>query len=138
MATITRGLDGEAYDRQYTDKELIQRILDYFRPHWRKIIVISFSLLLLALTNAAFPLLVARGVNVMATQDTDAFILLLTGAAFVLGFAVWIFNWIRRQLTVEVVSDVVLAMRGDAHVVLGQRTWSDSAHVSSKDIEELG
>ena len=32
MAAIMRGLEAEAYDRQYSDKELVQRILHYFRP----------------------------------------------------------------------------------------------------------
>ena len=141
-----RGLDGEAYDRQYSDKELIRRILEYFRPHRRKIITITITLLLLALTTAAFPLLVARGVDVMATQNTDAFILLLAGTAFVLGFAVWIFNWIRRQLTVEVVSDVILAMRGDAFSAAVQQDLSfydefSSGRVVSRitsDTQEFG
>ena len=32
------GLNQEAYDRQYSDKELLQRIFVYFRPHTRKVI----------------------------------------------------------------------------------------------------
>ncbi|MFO7683711.1 MAG: ABC transporter ATP-binding protein, partial [Chloroflexota bacterium] len=118
------GLNAEAYDRQYSDKQLVRRILDYFRPHRRKIIVIIIAVLLLAVVSAAFPILVARGVSIMASQETDFFIWLLAGAAFVLGFAVWIFNWIRRQLTVEVVSDVVMAMRGDAFTAAARQDLS--------------
>lgn len=146
MATIMRGLDTEAYDRQYTDKELVKRILQYFHPYRRKIIIISIAILLLALSGAAFPILVARGVDVMATQDDDAFIILLAGAAFVLGFAVWIFNWIRRQLTVEVIADVILAMRGDAFTAAAQQDLSfydefSSGRVVSRitsDTQEFG
>ena len=32
MASIMRGLDAEAYDRQYSDKELLRRIFQYFQP----------------------------------------------------------------------------------------------------------
>ncbi|MBE2222850.1 MAG: ABC transporter ATP-binding protein [Anaerolineae bacterium] len=146
MATIMRGLDAEAYDRQYDDKELVNRILDYFKPHRRKLIITIIAILLLALSSAAFPILVARGVDVMATQDDDAFILLLAGAAFVLGFAVWIFNWIRRQLTVEIIADVVLAMRADAFTAAAQQDLSfydefSSGRVVSRitsDTQEFG
>ncbi len=124
MANILHGLDSEAYDREYSDKELFYRILQYFQPHRRKIIVITIAILLLALASAAFPLLVARGVDVMATQNDDAFIVLLAGASFVLGFAVWIFNWIRRQLSTEVIADVVLAMRADAFTAAAQQDLS--------------
>ncbi|PIE81062.1 MAG: ABC transporter [Chloroflexi bacterium] len=146
MATIMRGLDAEAYDRQYSDKDLVRRILHYFKPHWQKIIVIAIAIFLLALSSAAFPLLVARGVESMAAQDSDAFILLLAGAAFVLGFAVWIFNWIRRQLTVAVIADVILTMRGDAFSAAARQDLSfydefSSSRVVSRitsDTQEFG
>ncbi len=146
MATLMSGLNAEAYDRQYSDKQLVRRILDYFRPHRRKIIVIIIAVLLLAVVSAAFPILVARGVSIMASQETDFFIWLLAGAAFVLGFAVWIFNWIRRQLTVEVVSDVVMTMRGDAFTAAARQDLSfydefSSGRVVSRitsDTQEFG
>ena len=33
MGFIMDGLDAEAYDREYTDRQLLQRIIRYFRPH---------------------------------------------------------------------------------------------------------
>jgi ATP-binding cassette, subfamily B, bacterial len=108
------GLGGEAYDRQYSDKELVRRIVAYFGPHRRKAIIVVLTVFLMAIASAAFPLIVARGVGLMAQQGDQMFILLLGGLAFFLGFAVWGLNWVRRQLTVEVIADVVLAMRRDA------------------------
>jgi ATP-binding cassette, subfamily B, bacterial len=108
------GLGGEAYDRQYSDKELVRRIVTYFGPHRRKAIIVVMTVFLMAIASAAFPLIVARGVGLMAQQGDQMFILLLGGLAFFLGFAVWGLNWVRRQLTVEVIADVVLAMRRDA------------------------
>lgn len=108
------GLGGEAYDRQYSDKELVRRIVAYFGPHRRKTIIVVVAVFLMAFASAAFPLIVARGVDLMAQQGDEMFILILGGLAFFLGFAVWGLNWVRRQLTVEVISDVVLAMRRDA------------------------
>ena len=114
MAAVMSGLGGEAYDRQYSDKELVRRIVAYFGPHRRKVVVVITAVFLMAFASAAFPLIVARGVDLMAQQGDEMFILILSGLAFFLGFAVWGLNWVRRQLTVEVISDVVLAMRRDA------------------------
>ena len=33
MGFILDGLDTEAYDRNYSDRELLRRILGYFRPY---------------------------------------------------------------------------------------------------------
>ncbi len=33
MGFIMDGLDAEAYDRKYTDRDLVRRIARYFRPH---------------------------------------------------------------------------------------------------------
>ena len=35
------GLDTEAYDRDYSDRELIQRILGYFVPHRRNVLIVA-------------------------------------------------------------------------------------------------
>jgi hypothetical protein len=51
MAAVTRGLDAEAYDRQYQDKELLRRILRYFRPHRRKVIIVTICIFLMALSR---------------------------------------------------------------------------------------
>ena len=146
MAAVMRGLEGEAYDRQYSDKELVARILIYFRPHKRKVMVVVTAVFLMSFASAAFPLIVARGVDIMATQGDAAFIALLSGLAFFLGFAVWGLNWVRRQLTVEVISDVVLAMRDDAFTAAAQQDLSfydeySSGRVVSRitsDTQEFG
>ncbi len=33
MGFIMDGLDAEAYDREYNDRQLLNRIISYFRPH---------------------------------------------------------------------------------------------------------
>jgi ATP-binding cassette, subfamily B, bacterial len=146
MATVMRGLEGEAYDRQYTDKELVQRILSYFRPHKGKTAVIILTVFLMAGASAAFPLLVARGVDLMAGQSDETFIVVLSGIAFILGVGVWGLNWVRRQLTVEVIADVVQTMRENAFTAAAQQDLSfydefSSGRVVSRitsDTQEFG
>ena len=114
MAAILRGLEAEAYDRQYNDKELVKRILNYFNPHLRKLIIIPLCVFLIAVANSALPLIVSRGVGIMADNGSDALIPFLIGIIFLTGTGVWAFNWIRRQLTAEMIADMILAMRSDA------------------------
>jgi len=49
------GLDAEKYDRQYTDRELVGRIADNFKPQRKRIIVISLLVMLMAFLTAAVP-----------------------------------------------------------------------------------
>lgn len=114
MAAVMRGLEAEAYDRQYSDKELLRRILNYFQPHRRKVIIVTICVFLMALAGAALPLIVSNTVGVMTTDSDDRLIPLLIGIVFFTGIGNWGLNWMRRQLTSEVIADVILAMRQDA------------------------
>lgn len=114
MAAIMSGLDAEAYDRQYTDSQLVGRVVDYFRVQRRKVLTVSLALIVLAVLGAAPPVIVARGVAVIDEQGQLNWIPWLIGLIFVIGIANWGLNWVRRLLTTQVIQDVVLAMRSDA------------------------
>jgi ATP-binding cassette, subfamily B, bacterial len=114
MATIMRGLDAEAYDRQYSDRVITRRILRYFRPHLRKILIISASVFLMAVASAALPLVISSGVGVMADSQEDTLIPILIVLIFITGVGIWGLNWVRRLLTAEVIADVIMVMRTDA------------------------
>ena len=98
MAAIMRGLEAEAYDRQYNDKELLQRILRYFRPYKRKVIIIAICVFLMALAGAALPLIVSNSVGVMADGGNDQLIPLLIGIVFLTGIGNWFLNWLVASL----------------------------------------
>ena len=108
------GLDAEASDRQYTDRELVGRVVGYFRAQRRKVSIISLALIVLAVFGAVPPLIVARGVAVVNESGNVAWIPWLIVVIFVVGIANWGLNWVRRLLTTQVIQDIVLAMRTDA------------------------
>ncbi len=124
MAAVMRGLEAEAYDRQYNDKELMGRIRHYFRPHKRKIWIIVISVFILSGANAAVPIIISNGVNVMADGADDRFIPLLIGIVFAIGVGVWLLNWVRRQLSTEVIADVILAIRSDSFAASARKDLS--------------
>jgi ATP-binding cassette, subfamily B, bacterial len=107
-------LDTEAYDRQYKDSDLAKRMVHYFMQHRRKLVISIFMLVILALTGAIMPVVVSRGVDLLASGYSTALILILFGAVLLSGMMTWFANWLRRRLTSEAVGDVVLELRKDA------------------------
>ncbi|RME80535.1 MAG: ABC transporter ATP-binding protein [Caldilineae bacterium] len=107
-------LDVEAYDRQYSDRELIAGMWRYFRPHLRRILLIVILLGLIAGSSASVPILVSRGVDLIRKSPNATTVTLLTAGVFLAGVLVWAGNWWRRRLTVRVLGDVVLSLRSDA------------------------
>ncbi len=108
------GLDAEAYDRSYRDRDLIRRMASYFRPYGRQLALIVLTILIVSASGAAMPILVARGVDLMTRAGSPALMFALAAALFLLGTVVWGVNWIRRRLTSRAVADVMLTLRRDA------------------------
>ena len=116
MGIMRAGLTNEAYDRQYTNRELFGRIAAYFRPSGRRMTVLMVLVAIISLVGAVQPVLVAWGVNVIDSNaaNRDQLAALLVIGVIVIGVVNWLLNWARRILTVRVLGDVVLAMRTDA------------------------
>jgi ATP-binding cassette subfamily B protein len=105
------GLNEEKYDRQYTDRELVRRILSYFKPQTRRIAWIVLLVVVLAVIGAALPVVVGRMVDLLEGQTSLQAITLVSGAVLVIGIGLWGLNWARRSLVVRAVGDVVLELR---------------------------
>ncbi|MGH2522577.1 MAG: ABC transporter ATP-binding protein, partial [Anaerolineales bacterium] len=107
-------LDPEAYDRQYTDADLMRRIAQYFGQHRRSLVIIAVTLTMTALLDVAFPLVLAQGVNALAQRPSPNLILILVGVVLLTGVLSWGVNYVRRRLTSRAVGDVIFALRRDA------------------------
>jgi ATP-binding cassette subfamily B protein len=112
--SIFYGLDAEAYDRVYSDRELIQRIIDYFVPHRRRVSVVALLITSIAVAGAAQPFVVARGLDLLVVSPTLGLLLGVAAIALAIGVLNWGGNWVRRRLTARVIGDVMLALRRDA------------------------
>jgi ATP-binding cassette subfamily B protein len=108
------GLATEAYDRQYSDKELVRRIIQYFKPHTRRLSIVGIFLALIAVSGAAVPILVSRTVDSLNEQMDVHQIWLLSGAVLFSGIFVWGSNWIRRRLLARTTQDVIRDIRVEA------------------------
>lgn len=147
MAAVMRGLDPEAYDRQYKDSELVRRILGYFKKHRRKILIATFSTFILSALGAALPIFIANSLEEVGSGSGDSnWLYLLVLLIFGVGVANWGVNWVRRQLSSEVIADVILEMRNDAFTAAARQDLSfydeyNSGRIVSRitsDTEEFG
>ncbi len=147
MGFIMDGLSAEEYDRSYTDQELLNRIIDYFRPKLAVMTFVAAMIVLNSLMDIVLPILISRGVD----QLTVSFSLPQAGwlvvAILISGLLSWTFNFFRQWYTARAVGDVVLNVRQDAfEAVLARdmsfydefpsgkivsRVTSDSLHFSS-------
>ncbi len=59
MGYIFEGLDAEAYDRSYTDRQLLARTLRYFRPFLTIMLLVIGLIVLSALMDTAVQALIA-------------------------------------------------------------------------------
>ena len=108
------GLDTEAYDREYGDRELLRRINQYLDPHRTRLVWISALLILVAVSGASLPVIVSNSIDRLSVDSGDTVINILLGLVLVAAFINWGGNWIRRRMTVRMVSDIVMTLRTDA------------------------
>lgn len=105
------GLNDEKYDRQYTDRVLVSRMVNYFNTQTKRLVYASITIILLAMIGAALPVVVSRMVDLIQQQPTPASIAWIGVALVGVAIGLWGLNWLRRSLIVRAVGDVVLDMR---------------------------
>jgi len=105
------GLNDEKYDRQYTDRELLRRILGYFNSQTTRLVRVLILVVVLACIGAALPVVVARMVDLLKGQPSLQAISLASLVLLLIGVGLWGLNWARRSLVVRAVGDVVLDLR---------------------------
>jgi len=119
-----RGLDAEAYDRSYRDRDLAYRMLAYFKPYHRRLTIAVVAILVIAAASALSPIFVSRSVDLMVERGMQGFLALFSSILFALGVIVWGANWVRRRLITRSVGDVMLALRRDAFIASAEHDLS--------------
>lgn len=124
MGFIMDGLDAEDYDRQYSDWQLVKRILGYFKPHLWKMIVVGSVVFLSSVMDLILPVVVSQALDQLQfTPETFDPI----ATAIILGLAAsagWVANMIRQWLSAEAVGDVTFDLREDAFNAVTERDMS--------------
>ena len=113
MGFILDGLDTEAYDRNYSDRELVGRLIGYFRPYTRQMILVAIMIALNSAAGTGGPILISRALDILAQDPSVERMLLLTGGVLLLGVVAWTVNYVRQMVSARVVGNVVLQLRED-------------------------
>jgi len=125
--SLFHGLEREAYDREYSDRELLRRIVRYFAPHTKRVILVTLVIALIAFIGAEQLFIISRGLDTLL-QDQEGMdlglVFLLGGAVLLTGILNWAGNWARRRITARIIGDVVRALRRDAFDAVVQHDMS--------------
>ncbi len=124
MGFLFDGLEAEAYDRSYTDRQLVQRILGYFRPQTGRILAVSITVVLSSVFSTVIPIVISNALDRLAVDSSTRTLIILTIMITVLGSLAWIANFIRRWFSAEAVGNVVLKLREDAFDAVLKRDLS--------------
>ena len=124
MGFLMDGLDAEAYDRSYSDRQLVARIIGYFRSKARIMLIVAGLVVLTSLLDTVSPILISSGIDVVVASPALRTILLLVGAILLSGIISWVCNFFRQWLTARAVGDVVLSLRKDAFNAVMTRDMS--------------
>jgi ABC-type multidrug transport system fused ATPase/permease subunit len=114
MGFLMDGLDAEAYDRKYSDGELVRRIVGYFRPQGRKMLAAAGAIVLIAALDTGLPIVISRGIDEVQRDPSTPRMLAAAGALVLLASLSWLFNAVRQTFASRAVGDVVLQLREDA------------------------
>jgi ATP-binding cassette subfamily B protein len=138
MGFILDGLDTEAYDREYSDRELLGRILGYFRPYAKKMVLVGTMLTLNSLAGVGGPILISKGIDIVVESPTVEAMLLVALGVLLLGMAAWGFNFVRQWFSAQVVGNVVLQLRADVYdATLGLDLSFYDEHPSGKIVSRV-
>lgn len=124
MGFIMHGLDAEDYDRKYGDKELLDRIIGYFRPHTVPTLIAALMIVLNSVAMMLQPVLASWGLDRLTDGTFDDIIWLFFVSFLGTGVLAWVFNFARAWLSARVVGDVVLDLRQDAFGAILKRDLS--------------
>jgi len=118
------GLEAEEYDRVYKDRELAKRILSYFRPYVRQMLIVIISLAAYSLANSLIPILSREIINLLEVYRNpvlifDVIIVILTFNS--LGF---VFNYFQQKYSAIVIGNIVLDLRRNANAAVLSRDLS--------------
>ena len=124
MGFFMDGLDAEAYDRTYTDGQLVRRIIGYFKPKLALMSLITILVVLNSLLDSAFPLLVSHSIDSLSSTQVLQTVVWLVSFILLAGVLSWICNLFRQRFSARTVGDVVLQLREDAFSAVMARDMS--------------
>ena len=116
MGFLMDGIGAEEYDRTYGDRELVRRILSYFRAEGRRMLIVSLAVAAASVLTTALPVVMSRAIDLVASENAGGggAVAGIVVAVALLNAGSWGLNAVRRLLGARAIGNVVLRMRNDA------------------------
>lgn len=111
MAHILEGLEPEDYDRSYSDRQLVQRLGMYLKPHRARVFCVAAIVIFGSVLGVFVPVMIARSIDAVADSLTGQRIGALVGIVLFAGLASWLVGFTVQVLSATVVANVVLDLR---------------------------
>ncbi|MBI9048359.1 MAG: ABC transporter ATP-binding protein [Anaerolineaceae bacterium] len=111
--SVFSSLGAEDYDRKYSDKELIRRIADYFKPHIKMLLFIASMVIIVSSAGAVQPLIVSKSIEYFGENFNLSLIGWMVLGILSLNTINWFANLLRRQYTVQIIADVAVKLAED-------------------------
>ncbi len=111
MAHILEGLEPEDYDRSYSDRQLVQRLGMYLKPHRARVFCVAAIVIFGSALGVFVPVMIARSIDAVADSLTGQRIGALVGIVLFAGLASWLVGFTVQVLSATVVANVVLDLR---------------------------
>ena len=109
------GLDAEKYDRTYSDRELFRRIVNYFKPQWKRLLGVSLFTLAIAGSGSMLPVIVSDGLNLLHGVPSLWALITIGAVVLAIGLVMWFSNLASRRLITRAIADVVAKLAMDAY-----------------------
>jgi ATP-binding cassette subfamily B protein len=128
------GIDAEKYDRQYSDRELLKRILEYFQPHRKRLALIAGTVLLMSGASSLQSIVVSKGIDLLEKGQILEPLLFISLLVLLIGLFRWVANWLSRRLTIRTIADVVIKLASDGFKAASEHDLSFYDEFSSGKI----
>ena len=138
MGFILDGLETEAYDRTYRDRDLTRRVIGYFRPFRAQVVLVAATLALNSVAGSGGPIIISRSIDVLAADPSLARMAALSALTLAVGGLAWVCNFIQQRISARVIGDVVLRLRQDVFAATASHDLSFfEEHASGKIVSRI-
>jgi ABC-type multidrug transport system fused ATPase/permease subunit len=105
------GLDEEEYDRKYSNRELWQRITQYFSVHKEKMVIVIFFISISSIMNGLIPYLTSTIINSLLDQGTVGSLIITLAVILGLNLSTFFINYVVQLYSAKVIHAVVVDLR---------------------------
>jgi ATP-binding cassette subfamily B protein len=107
-------LNAEKFDRQYSDKQLFNRSVEYFKPHLKRLVIITITVLAMSGFSSLQPVIISNGVDNLASGALTK-VYWMIGILLTLGIFNFLTNLINRYAIIQLLADIIVRLSEDAY-----------------------